>query len=51
MKRKAMKDGTEWTIEAKKNQSLPQGFSQLEKERGAGNEIAEEFGPSLTGEP
>ena len=50
MKRKAMKDRTESTIKAK-NQSLPQGFSQLEKERGAGNEIAEEFGPSLTGEP
>lgn len=45
-----MKDRTESTIKAK-NQSLPQGFSQLEKERGAGNEIAEEFGPSLTGEP
>ena len=45
-----MKDRTESTIKAK-NQSLPQGFSQLEKERGAGNEIAEEFGPSLTDEP
>ena len=40
-----MKDRTESTIEAK-NQSLLQGFSQLEKERGAGYEIAEEFGPS-----
>ena len=45
-----MKDRTESTTEAK-NQSLPQGFSQLEKERGAEDEIAEEFGPSLTEEP
>ena len=48
--------GRQWKIGLsqqlkQKNQSLPQGFSQLEKERGAGNEIAEEFGPSLTGEP
>ena len=45
-----MEDRTESTIEAK-NQSLPQGFSQLEKERGAGDEIAEEFGPSPMDEP
>ena len=49
--------GRQWKIglseqlKQKKNQSLPQGFSQLEKERGAGHEIAKEFGPSLTDEP
>ena len=42
MKRKAMKDRTQQLKQ--KNQSPPQGFSQLEKERGAGDEIAEEFG-------
>ena len=48
--------GRQWKIGLsqqlkQKNQSLPQGFSQLEKERGAGDEVAEEFGSSLTDEP
>ena len=48
--------GRQWKIGLsqqlnQKNQSLPQGFSQLEKERGTGDEVAEEFGSSLTDEP
>ena len=45
-----MKDRTESTIKAKKSISSP-GLFPGRKGEDAGNEIAEEFGPSLTGKP
>ena len=51
MKRKAMKDRTESTIEAKKINLFPRAFPSQKRRGTLGTKIAEEFGPSLTDEP